>query len=520
MSEKSTLRVAVVAAPNWASGRLGSTLKSPDPFSLFNACRYAAHLAETRAGPWADSNWSVGRRARRDTFVLMNSLESDFSVFENMLRVVKPNLLLVGAMTLCLPGAAACAKFAKDMFGDQICIVLGGWHPSESIYLDGIGKVKHHASSPLRLMSEGRLPEVFDIVVAGEGEYAIAAFGEAVAALAANGIPAGTLKQKLGDFADIPGRWIIGSTSDGVVQTLVGRRLRKKDYDFSPPCELFGASAQFEVFDGRLTAHVSSDSGRGCVYDCMFCSERRSSAGFTPGSGAANRLFRHFSAAARVIQQSSGRGASAFVEDSTLLGGSKSEIRNLIDLLGEANLDLRFGAQLTIDQILTRADLLRPLKAVGLDYLFIGIETPTPHSIGGMSKDVGSRHGSWLHRTERCLELLAAEGIRCGAATLFGLGEERIARLGFFRQLDEWRKRYGSPDPISLNWAVQHPLKGDDGGTNYRYDEWGTPAGEWTTAFSDFGEGSLLYPLSGKSPPTLSEVTELASLSRSLAAVD
>jgi hypothetical protein len=54
---------------------------------------------------------------------------------------------------------------------------------------------------------------------------------------------------------------------------------------------MFGITASFDVFDGRLTGHVFSDTGSGCVFDCHFCSERRSITGrLAQPDTAAHRL--------------------------------------------------------------------------------------------------------------------------------------------------------------------------------------------------------------------------------------
>jgi len=46
-----SLRVIAVSAPEYPEGRVGSkTLNSRDPASLYNACRYAAFLAESGLG--------------------------------------------------------------------------------------------------------------------------------------------------------------------------------------------------------------------------------------------------------------------------------------------------------------------------------------------------------------------------------------------------------------------------------------------------------------------------------------
>jgi hypothetical protein len=179
-----------------------------------------------------------------------------------------------------------------------------------------------------------------------------------------------------------------------------------------------------------------------------------------------------------------------------------------------SDLDLRFGGQLTVDQILNREETLRDLHRVGLDYIFIGIETLEPLPICGMDKDLGN--GAWIDRTERALEILRAIGIKCGGSLLFGLGETHDSRIKLLRRIQQWQARYGSPSPISLNWAVQHPHKGADNGANYLYYEWGIPPGPWLEAFRDFGEASVLYPLAGQKLPVLEEIQEIGSLYRSL----
>jgi radical SAM superfamily enzyme YgiQ (UPF0313 family) len=93
-----------------------------------------------------------------------------------------------------------------------------------------------------------------------------------------------------------------------------------------------------------MTAHVFSDMGRGCVYDCSFCSERRSVAGSLrdlPNAG--NRLYRQLRDAHDVIAQDHpGRGASAFVEDSVMLGGSPKLVDKFASLLEDHPLHIRF----------------------------------------------------------------------------------------------------------------------------------------------------------------------------------
>lgn len=513
------LRVMAVAAPeNLRSGHGRYVLKSEDPASLYNACRYAASLAADGIGPWGESNWAISRQERQKTVMLMHAFEGDLSSFVAMLKQVRPNLLLIGAMSISFPGAIACAQKAKEILGDEVCVVLGGRHASESIYLSQSGAVTHHASSPLLLMASDQIGKVFDLVVSGEGECIIPWIGEVVDGLDSRRMPHSKIAEHMGNTSDVPGRWIVGCVLDGKICTTVSAGIPIDRDLLISPSEAFGIRSSFDVFGGRLTAHVFSDMGCGCVFDCNFCSERRSVTGPPTQLGtSANRLFRQLQSAVKVAEADNpGQQASAFIEDSTILAGSTAALRQLTTLLAEAKLDIRFGGQLTIDQINSRVEILRDLKSVGLDYLFIGIETFDPEAIGGMSKDVQSGQQPWADRAERVIDLLTSMDIKCGAAILFGLGESHQDRFLLLEKLEEWMDHYGAPNPISINWAVQHPLRGDDGGANYDYLNWGLPTDEWIEAFSDFGEASVLYPIAGQKPPVLDEVQELARLYRNL----
>jgi len=348
-------------------------------------------------------------------------------------------------------------------------------------------------------------------VISGDGELIIAKIGELVDRCNSRREKVSQVYKSFENLQNIAGQWIIGWVNSGQIITLSSRGYPIDRNCLPAPCEIFGVQTSFNVFKGRLTAHAFSDMGNGCAYDCAFCSERLSITGpLAQSETSADRLFGQLRSAVRVIAEDTPMfKASAFIEDSTLLAGSNTSLYRFIDLLSKADLDIRFGGQFTIDQILNKTEVLRHLKEVGLDYLFIGLETEDPDSVGGMSKNTKVKKESWIGRAEKCFENLAKLGITCGVALLFGLGETRESRIRLFNQLDEWRVSYGFPNPISLNWAVQHPLRGDDGGMGYTYHQWGTPPGAYLEAFLNFGEASLYYPLAGRASPTLEEVLDV-----------
>jgi len=512
------LNILAISAPAMPKGKIGETvLKSADPASLFNACRYAAYLADNGIGAWGNSNWNVPRKIRRESVLLINSYNEEISTFENLLLKTKPNLLLIGAMTLCFRGAVECAQRAKQIFGDKICIALGGRHPTEAIYLNKKGEMNHHPGSPLRLMAEGYIEPLFDLVISGEAEYLIAALGEVIDKLDRNHIAPSLIGAHLGDISQAPGQWILGWADDGIIHTITSKAIPIDKALLPPPCEMFGVKTSFDIFEGRLTAHVFSDSGRGCIYNCAFCSESRCINDPLQLENSHMRLFRQLQTAERIINEDNPhKKASAFVEDSIILGGSDVSLRQLLNLLQNEEMDLLFGGQLTIDQILNKINILRELKEVGLSYIFTGIETLEPESIGGISKNINTKNGTWLSRAEKVIETLALLGIESGVALLFGLGESQKSRVKLLQQIKKWQRVYGSPSQVSLNWAVQHPLKGNDGGTGYRYLKWAMPSDEWLEVFQDFGEASYNYPLSGQKRPILREVQELQHLYREI----
>jgi B12-binding domain/radical SAM domain protein len=518
MQAPAPLRVVAVAAPDWFSGKKDdNALNSSDPASLYNACRVAAQRALYGNTGWSKSNWAGrGRAGVRANFQLLYSLDN-LPEFKRLLEREKPNLLLLGAMSLCMPGAIECAKIAREMFGRDILIVLGGRHASETIYLWNSkarhpGDVLHHRGSPSRLIREGRIQPVFDAVVSGEGESLIAELGEIVAASRAPYDP-GEIFRKLP--RGTPGDWIVSLPSERT--EIVSSGVPIDPNELPPLASLFGVSATFDIFNGRMTAHVFSDTGRGCVYDCDFCSERsRINGGLKDLENAAFRLYRQFSDAIAVIEEDhSGRGASAFVEDSVLLGGSPRALDQLAELLENDPLPIEFGAQFTVDQILKRETQLLRLSKVGLRYIFIGLETNEPNEIGGMSKDIGGKDGSWEARSERVFEILRRNGITCGCALLFGLGESHSSRLALLSRLISAKRETGIPTVLSANWAVQHPLQDHGGDAGYDYVEWGTPVGPYLELFHHFGEASLNYRMPGVEPPRIGELAEIVGKLRS-----
>lgn len=508
-----TLRVLAFAAPQFVTGAVGEkALSSSDPASLFNACRVAAREAQTGDPVWGSSNWAGSRRARRATTLLFHDLPEAEAELDHLLPVLCPNLVLIGAMSICLPGAIACAEIVRSHLGDDVLIVLGGRHASETMWVERDGRVNHHRSSPLQLMARGRIAPVFDIVISGDAEALIADIGRLVVQVTERrGKPRDT-RRALDDLKETSGEWCVGTVVDGKIQTIVGQARPLEMGRLPSPSEMFGVTTSFDVFEGTKTAHVFSDIGRGCIYDCGFCSERISVTGAPRQFDTSpDRLHAQLMAADRTIRADHPSfGSSAFVEDSTFLGWNPRLVDRFERMIADQPLSIRFGGQATIDQIIQRPELAKRLRKLGFEYVFVGIETPEPSTIGGLSKDIGHRRGSWLDRGSRMVEILVEADIKLGVSLLFGLGETVSQREILLRTIADWHAS-DFLTTISMNWAVQHPLRGNDGGLGYEYVDWALDAGPLLDVMRHFGEASSRYTIFGGTAPNQSEAEYIVS---------
>ena len=192
---------------------------------------------------------------------------------QSRLEELAPNLLLIGAMTLALPGAIQIARIAKAMYGDRILTVLGGWHVNETVYSKA-GQVYHHSGSPMRGMLRGTVPRVFDLVLSGNGEEVVYWLGNIVGSLVDRRRPLTEFQSRVEDFRHARGSWIASWLGESGIQTIESEG-RPLDYSaLRSACELFGTEANFRLFECDKTVHTYSDVS--CVHKCDFCSESNS----------------------------------------------------------------------------------------------------------------------------------------------------------------------------------------------------------------------------------------------------
>ncbi|WP_145305626.1 hypothetical protein [Gimesia fumaroli] len=257
-------------------GRLRSdtlSLCSRDPVSLYNATRYAAFLASKGQGAWGKSNWVEICQPYNTKHLLLHSWDEEKSQLIDLINSEKPNLVLIGTMTICFPGAIECAKLAKKILGKNVTVVLGGKHINETVYINSLNEVSILKNAPINLQKEKVIPDVFDLFVSGEAEHLIVRLGELIMT---DSNPE-NVKKRIADTSiseiDTPGEWIISTIIEDEIVSQVGNTKLKND-EVPSAISVFGTKSDgFDVFPGTVTGQLFSHYSMGCVYKCSFCSE-------------------------------------------------------------------------------------------------------------------------------------------------------------------------------------------------------------------------------------------------------
>lgn len=528
-TEVNSWSIMALSAPHWEkrAAEMCAGLTSRTPFSLQNAIRVAARRALDGAGALGRSNWASAK-GLGESVLLMEYWEEEKRMLEEKLRDIHPDLLFIGAMTPSFPGAVEVARLAKEVLRD-VFVVLGGKHVNETFFVHERDRltldphIRHARGSPLRLMQEGKIDPVFDLVCAGRCEELIAAIAERIGDVILHDKNPKETYGELGSMTrTVSGEWLAGWVKNGEIIASRSTGL-PMDVDALPvPAETFGISGKFDVFGTAHTAHAFSESSLGCTFNCFFCSERRSINGQPRNpETAADRLLKQFKAIKQsALVQHDAASVSVFVEDSTFLGvdAKPDQLLRLAALMRAECFSIPFGGQFTVDQLLHPAiqRALVELKKVGLTYVFTGMETADEDRARAMSKN--KRTGeSWVHRNEQVIQFLQSIGVQYGIAVLFGLGEDQPTRLGQLTMIKDWQEQYGLPSVVSLNLATAHPLQRADG-KEEDFTEWGvaTDSPYLPILQRIFSESSERYPYAGRPLPTLDELREIEEQYRTL----
>ena len=511
------LRVLAISAPHYISaGHITETYSftSQTPFSLQNALRDAISKAVEIKGVWGQSNLAE-EKSRNDSVFLMQYWEEEKELLKKKLKTLRPNLLLIGTMTLGFPGAIAAAKLAKEILGNDVCIVIGGKHVNESLFYIR-NEICNLQSSPLRLMAEKLIPRVFDVVISGDGEKIITRLGEAISKLNDRGLPVVEVLRYKSFLEEAEGDWLAGQLmyEDSIVY-FQSKKSNPIDYEtLSFPSDKFELTAGFKIFKTDLTAHAYSDISKGCAYNCYFCSEKGTINGKLriKNSTTAKRLFQQF----KLINQLQktkykDQTISVFVEDSIFLGGLPEYLDTFHSLMQGNGISLPFGVQFTLDTFLQNLVLIGELRNVGLKYVAFGVETQNENIASTFSKNSNKQKG-WAEKTEEVVLMCKSLDLDCGMFLLWGLGETQKERVDQLNQIIFWKTEYKINIEVGLNIATIHPLR--DQSNTISFTEWGTDADSpYLNLFIEmFGEASEKYVIDSNKLPSIDELKELREI--------
>lgn len=413
---------------------------------------------------------------------------------ERLLRPLCPQVVLISSVSPAHRYALAIARQVRRTL-PRALIVLGGRHIDETMRLDDSGRLLLSQSSTLCAIDDGRIEPVVDILVGGDGYFALDWLMKAISL-------AMTIPQRHVEVADVVqaleqlapylrpvyGRAVLAAIAGTDVHVFPLRGQRIDLARLPSPYRAMAIRAHFPIFrqqTGQVarTAHMMTTSA--CPYQCNFCSEGRGVVGqghrFTdnPVDAALRRVLEYISYGAEAL----------FFDDSVFWGGNLRLMHAFSSALAQAKEQasgasadrfpwvqddedlkrlrrLQWGAQLTAEFLVTlfpRARILAGLvamRAAGCSYLYVGIESMASRVMQKVHKNLpGASAFSWEKKVRLALLVAREAGIRVGSSVLFGLdGETRetieLTIEGVGQLIDDGLLMLASPNILTYHPAT------------------------------------------------------------------
>lgn len=402
-------------------------------------------------------------------------------IFESRLRQSRPEVIVISAVSAGLRIATEMARIVRLELPDAL-IILGGRHVDDTMRARRDGSIELDYSNPCSHIISGRLPAVFDFVIAGQGaallDALLVAIGEVPAQLGRlERIECSVrcLRQRAAR-SKVDGRTLLAAANrtrgfDGYVHD--GRHLSVTD--LPSPYAAFPIRARFPVFaDHRgevpLTAHAITHDR--CVFRCSFCSEAA-----RPGTPTLKPRGDAVEFAITMVEQLVSYGAGAiFFDDPVLFGGSWSNIEAFAVRLDKIRASpepgppagtasrrgqLVWGGQFTADLVVADPQrstrVLRLARRAGMRYAYLGIESLSQTVMDSVEKNLRRGHDRWMDKVVDALTIFAGARIPVGCSVLFGLDNESRHTVmetieGIAHLLDSGLLTLASP-----NLATYHP---------------------------------------------------------------
>lgn len=282
---------------------------------------------------------------------------------------ISPDIVAITALTPTIEQALETAKIAKSILPDST-VILGGYHPTFTYK---------------ELMKN----EFLDIIVIGEGEYTMLELVKAIS----NGSSLQKVKGIVTREFVTPPREII------------------EDLDSLPfPARHLLPMDKYKILNIKLPTGTLV-SGRGCPYQCSFCS-----------SAAMHGKKLRLRSAQNVVDEMEHlindhhSETIAFMDDTFTI--NKKRVEEICDELKKRDLDVYWGCTTRVDTL--SHDMLKKMNESGCITLFIGVESADQLILDNVNKQ------TTINKAKKAFELARNYDMRTIASVVLGMpGDSR-----------------------------------------------------------------------------------------------
>ncbi|MDP3623825.1 MAG: radical SAM protein [Methanobacteriaceae archaeon] len=298
-----------------------------------------------------------------------SAMEMDWDELEKEIENASPDVIGITALTPTIENAITTAKIAKKVMPESK-IILGGYHPTFTF-------------------KELLEYDFLDIIMIGEGEYSML---ELVKSLD-NG----------SDLRDVKGI----ATKDFVTPT----RKIIEDLDTLPfPARHLLPMDEYKILNVKLPTGTMI-SGRGCPYQCSFCS-----------SAAMHGKKLRMRSAENVVDEiehlinDHNTKMIAFMDDTFTI--NKKRVENICNEMKERDLDIFWGCTTRVDTL--SKSLMEKMSDSGCITLFMGVESADQQILDSINKK------TTINKVKSAFEMARKYDMRTVASVVLGMpGDSR-----------------------------------------------------------------------------------------------
>jgi anaerobic magnesium-protoporphyrin IX monomethyl ester cyclase len=312
-----------------------------------------------------------------------SALEMSWEELEKEIPKYSPDIIAVTAVTPAIDQGLRAAKIGKKVCPDAY-VVLGGYHPTFTY-------------------NEVLKNDFVDIVVCGEGEYTMLELAETIES-------GGDLRKVKGiatkDFKTSP-RPIIENLDE---IPFPARHLLPMD--------------KYKILNSKLPVGTLI-SGRGCPFQCSFCS-----------SAAMHGHKLRLRSAENIVDEMEhlindhDADMIAFMDDTFTV--NKRRVEEICTIMKERDLDVYWGCTARVDTL--SRDILEKMKDAGCITLFVGVESADQQQLDDLNKQ------TTIERIKKTFELTRELDVRTIASAVLGMpGDTRQSirnTIDFVKKLD------------------------------------------------------------------------------------